>query len=470
MKKGLHRIGIVLALSALGLACSGPTLQPVLYEPGAVITPRPDASADLFFDELSPYGDWVWVSGPGWVWYPYNVEVDWRPYQYGNWAYSDYGWTWVSDEDWGWAVYHYGRWHYEASYGWVWVPGAEWGPAWVVWHEGNGWTGWAPIPWQVSWHTSVGLSWGGINLYASLDPTWWSFSRTRHLANSGLRKHIAPAARNVTLIKMTKNVTHYTIVNNRIVNQSVNIHIVEKARGKPVHRVRVRHADAVESAHGVKHKGSELVIYRPKLHPGRKPQRRPVPPGHVDKQRPRDSRVTSRPPQRDASSSGNHPSTPPGQVRQTERQIRNLEARQARERDQLERIHSRESQKPPSAVSPKEVNQRQDAEQRALQNKQKRERKLLQERSRRQEAVGRGESGGASPGRGRPTASPQGSSRSKGSSESKVEKSESSKSRFKWSKSKSDKSKSDKSKSDKPKKWQSDVDSDDDSEEDENED
>ncbi|MEE8536967.1 MAG: hypothetical protein V3S71_03100, partial [Acidobacteriota bacterium] len=70
MKKGLHLVGIVLALSALVLACSGPMLQPVLDEPGAVITPRPDASVDLFFDDLSPYGEWVWVSGPGWVWYP----------------------------------------------------------------------------------------------------------------------------------------------------------------------------------------------------------------------------------------------------------------------------------------------------------------------------------------------------------------------------------------------------------------
>ena len=437
MKKGLHRIGIVLALSVLGLACSGPALQPVLVEPGAVITPRPDATVDLFFDDLSPYGDWVWASGPGWVWYPYNVEVDWRPYRYGHWAYSDYGWTWVSDEDWGWAVYHYGRWHYEASYGWVWVPGTEWGPAWVVWHEGNGWTGWAPIPWQVSWHASVGLDWGGINLYATLDPTWWSFSRARHLASPGLRNHIAPAARNVTLIKMTKNVTHYTIVNNRIVNQSVNVQIVEKASGKPVRRLRVRHADAVESAHGVKRKGSELVIYRPKLHPGRKPQRRPVPPGHADNQRPRDSRVTSRPPERNR---GNRPSTPPRHTRRTERQVRNLEGRQARERDQLKRIHAKESQKPPPGVSHKEVNRRQEAEHRALQNKQKRERNLFEERSRRQDAAKRGRSGG---------------------SRSESEKSESSKSR-----SKSGKSKSDKSKSDKPKKWQSDVDS----EEHENED
>ncbi|MCZ6779508.1 MAG: hypothetical protein O7F16_11165 [Acidobacteria bacterium] len=455
MKKGLHRIGIVLALSALVLACSGPALQPVLMEPGAVITPRPDASVDLFFDDLSPYGDWVWVSGPGWVWYPYNVEVDWRPYRYGHWAYSDYGWTWASDENWGWAVYHYGRWHYETSYGWVWVPGTEWGPAWVAWHEGNGWTGWAPLPWEVGWHASVGLKWGNINLYASLDPTWWSFSRTSHLASPGLRKHIAPAARNVTLIKMTKNVTHYTIVNNHIVNQSVNIHIVEKARGKPVRRLRVRHVDAVESARGVKHKGSDLVIYRPKLHPGRKPQRRPVPPGQADRQHPRDSRFTSRPRDRDTPSRvtrqppernrGNRPSPPPGRTRRTERQVRNLEGRQARERDQLKRIHAKESQKPPPGVSHREVSQRQEAEHHALQNKQERERKLFKERSRRQDAVGRGESGRVG-------------------SRSKSEKTESVKSRSKSDKSKSDKSKSgksksDKSKSDKSKKGQSAVDS-----------
>src|SRR3954464_2631010 len=44
----------------------------------------------------------------GGVWEPAQVEVGWRPYTRGRWVQSDYGWTWLSNEPWGWATYHYG--------------------------------------------------------------------------------------------------------------------------------------------------------------------------------------------------------------------------------------------------------------------------------------------------------------------------------------------------------------------------
>jgi hypothetical protein len=477
MRKVLVRSSLLCLLIAATLGCGGPTLQPVLDEPGPVMTPRPDGTVDLFFNDLSPYGEWVWLSGPGWVWYPYNVSVGWRPYRYGHWVYSDYGWTWVSDEDWGWAVYHYGRWHYEASYGWVWVPGTEWGPAWVAWHAGRGWVGWAPLPWEVHWHAEAGLDWGGIDLNITIDPTWWSFSRTRYLADPDLKKYIAPAARNVTLIQNTKNVTHYTLVDNRIVNQSVNVTVVEKATGKPVRRVRVRHADAVEAAHGVKFEDSQLVIFRPDLHSGRTPQRRPVPPGHADRQHPGDSRVTTAPPEGRGRSHGQSHSDPPARVRRTVRQDRNLEARHAREREQLERIHTKESQKQTPGPSREKVNRRQDAENRALEKKQDRERKLFEERLKRVKSnEGRGRSSMEAPGdqptdKERPSKAASSSSRS---GPSKIEapqaKSESGKSKSHKAdskKSKAGKSKSKRSKSGKSKADKKDSESDDEEEEEE---
>jgi uncharacterized protein DUF6600 len=45
----------------------------------------------------------------------------WRPYSVGQWVITDYDGTWVSDEPWGWATDHYGRWFFEPSDGWVWV-------------------------------------------------------------------------------------------------------------------------------------------------------------------------------------------------------------------------------------------------------------------------------------------------------------------------------------------------------------
>jgi len=81
------------------------------------------AAVGLFYDALLPYGEWIWTASCGWVWAPYDVPVDWRPYSNGHWVNTDdYGYYWESDEPWAWACYHYGRWYYDTDYGWVWCP------------------------------------------------------------------------------------------------------------------------------------------------------------------------------------------------------------------------------------------------------------------------------------------------------------------------------------------------------------
>src|SRR5438876_10972836 len=72
-----------------------------------------NVNVSLFYDRLSPYGRWVDESPYGWCWVPARVGPGWRPYSAGYWVYTDYGWTWESDEPWGWAAYHYGRWFYD---------------------------------------------------------------------------------------------------------------------------------------------------------------------------------------------------------------------------------------------------------------------------------------------------------------------------------------------------------------------
>jgi FecR protein len=103
-------------------------------------------------EEVSPYaGDFAaygtWRSEPeyGNVWYP-TVDVGWRPYSHGYWAWTAYGWTWVPNERWGWAAYHYGRWGF-SDLGWYWIPGRSWGPAWVSWSVGRNHVGWCPLGW-----------------------------------------------------------------------------------------------------------------------------------------------------------------------------------------------------------------------------------------------------------------------------------------------------------------------------------
>ena len=75
------------------------------------------------YEDLDDYGRWQYVGGYGTVWVPSGVASDWAPYRNGHWAYIDpWGWTWVEDEPWGFAPFHYGRWAY-AGNRWCWVPG-----------------------------------------------------------------------------------------------------------------------------------------------------------------------------------------------------------------------------------------------------------------------------------------------------------------------------------------------------------
>lgn len=93
--------------------------------------------------DLDGHGDWRYVSGYGYTWYP-QVSVGWAPYRHGHWAWANYyGWTWVGSEPWGWAPYHYGRWSHHPSYGWGWYPGQRnyrhhWRPALVSFFGYNG--------------------------------------------------------------------------------------------------------------------------------------------------------------------------------------------------------------------------------------------------------------------------------------------------------------------------------------------
>jgi hypothetical protein len=103
----------------------------------------PAPSVDSYQQTLSPYGSWQTDPSYGQYWQP-RVAADWQPYSDGQWIWTGYGWTWVSNEPWGWT-FHYGRWAYLRPRGWVWIPGTVWGPAWVSWVSYGGYIGWAPL-------------------------------------------------------------------------------------------------------------------------------------------------------------------------------------------------------------------------------------------------------------------------------------------------------------------------------------
>src|SRR3989442_720772 len=345
MKTRLGGIGIVLVVCAAAIACVTYGYQTVPNRSAPTEVAPPEGGSDQpFYDDLAPYGRWVYVSGPGWVWSPNSVQAGWRPYLLGHWVFTDYGWTWSSDEQWGWAVYHYGRWHEDPSYGWVWVPGTEWGPAWVAWHEGGGYVGWAPLPWQVRVQAGVGLDWAGVNV--SLQPTSWCFVSARNLVDPGLRNHIVPPSRNVTLIQVTQNVTNYTYVNNRVVNQGVRVEAIGKAVGHTIPRYRVAEAESPESPRGGGVRGQDFVVYRPDPRRGRNSQGRTDSPGRDERERPRDFRAAPPPPSQPAQTGSQQApppqastsSEPPPNARGQEMQNRGRESHESRGRKLLEAL------------------------------------------------------------------------------------------------------------------------------------
>jgi len=136
----------LLVVLALGLA--------LVFAPG-FSQPAQAASEDvaIFYDELSQFGQWVDYENYGPVWYPSQVEGDWRPYTNGRWVPTEQGYVFETAEPWGWATYHYGNWMPSEQYGWVWVPGNTWYPSTVSWRTSpenapvdTAYVGWAPTP------------------------------------------------------------------------------------------------------------------------------------------------------------------------------------------------------------------------------------------------------------------------------------------------------------------------------------
>ena len=117
----------------------------IVIIPKQVSAQQISVSYQVFYDQLSPYGQWVDYPGYGYAWIP-DAEPGFAPYSTnGYWIMTDYGMTWVSNYTWGWAPFHYGRWYYDDFYGWLWVPDTEWGPAWVIWRHSYGYYGWQPM-------------------------------------------------------------------------------------------------------------------------------------------------------------------------------------------------------------------------------------------------------------------------------------------------------------------------------------
>jgi hypothetical protein len=206
------------------------------------------------------------------------MAPDWRPYTCGHWVYvDDGGWTWVSDEPFGAVAYHYGRWYFDVSLGWAWVPGTVWGPNWVVWRNGGGFVGWAPLPPRVEFgFVCSHPEWVDVHV----GPTTWVFVEQSHLCEPALRGHVVVATRNATLVRSTRNVTDVTVVHGRPFDRSIDVRAADRFGARPIPRAQIaterEHATLIER-HGSQE--TRHAIAMPPPRPTAPPPRwRPQPP------------------------------------------------------------------------------------------------------------------------------------------------------------------------------------------------
>jgi hypothetical protein len=250
---------LFLSLILLGVA-AGAGFAATSLSAGIHIGPSGSASVDVgfFYDDLAGYGNWVQQPSYGWAWRPRAVASSWRPYRAGHWVSTDEGWTWISDEPYGWATYHYGRWYDDPSYGWEWIPGNQWAPAWVAWQEGGNYVGWAPLPPAVEFRS-------GVDLSVSLAPDAYVFVPERQFLAPQLSSYFVPRAECARIFPTTRNITHYNVVNNRVFNQGVPVDRMQKVVGRSVPRYQIADLSADQRHQGARVAQNRVSFFRPQV-------------------------------------------------------------------------------------------------------------------------------------------------------------------------------------------------------------
>jgi hypothetical protein len=225
-------------------------------------------SFQVFYDQLSPYGQWVEYPNYGYVWIP-DAGPDFVPYSTGgHWILTEYGMTWLSDYEWGWAPFHYGRWDYDNSYGWFWVPDNEWGPAWVSWRRASGYYGWAPMQPGISISISFGREYDNHNDH-------WMFVRDRDIERSRINRYYVNRADHDRIVRNS------TVINNTYVDNRRNTTYVSGPAREDLQRATGRRANPVaiqeNNRPGQQLSNGQLRIYRPQVSKNNDQGQKPAP-------------------------------------------------------------------------------------------------------------------------------------------------------------------------------------------------
>lgn len=242
-------------------------LLPVII-PKQASAQEPYIGYQVFYDQLSPYGQWVDFPSYGYVWLP-DAGPDFSPYSSGgSWIMTDYGWTWLSDYNWGWAPFHYGRWDYDNFYGWYWVPDNVWGPAWVTWRKAPGYYGWAPMGPGMS----VGMSFG--KNYNN-NSNHWIFVNERYFGRNNINRYYA-SQNDYDMLFSNSSVINNTYVDNSRHTTYVSGPTKSDVRGVTGRRVST-YSIQENNVPGQSLSNGQLRIYRPQVIQNNDNERRSAP-------------------------------------------------------------------------------------------------------------------------------------------------------------------------------------------------
>jgi hypothetical protein len=187
------------------------------------------------YEDLDDNGEWRPDPSYGNVWFPNRIDAGWAPYHEGHWAWiSPWGWTWVDDEPWGYAPFHYGRW---VTIGgrWGWVAGPVnvapvYAPALVVF-LGGGFgagadVGWFPLGPREVYVPSYGVS--------------REYMTRVNISNTTVNTTTITNVYNTTIVNKSTTITDITYVNKTVPGAVTAVSRNTFTSAQPVARAAVR--------------------------------------------------------------------------------------------------------------------------------------------------------------------------------------------------------------------------------------
>lgn len=215
-----------------------------------------NVSFQVFYDQLSPYGQWVDYANYGYIWIPTMIG-DFAPYSTnGYWVSTQYGWAWASDYAWGWAPFHYGRWGFSDSFGWFWLPGYEWGPAWVNWLQADGYYGWSPMGPGMSINFTFDRRYDRLHDH-------WCFVRDRDFGRRNIHRYYVNQSDHERIIRDSRAIDRtYTDKKRRSTYVSgPDRESVQRASGRTIDQYKIRESNRP----GQEIQNRQMRIYRPQI-------------------------------------------------------------------------------------------------------------------------------------------------------------------------------------------------------------